>query len=350
MSMRLEGGLPIGPDGRVHTTFMHQPVTLRLSSGSPAMQNIPRGSTELGKLIRGFFVTAEGYIFWARDFSGIEGVLVGFFANAPRIIRIFQLDGHSYFTAYAIYELEKGLISYQDLPQEAWSDADLKLCLKAIKKRFGERRNVNKKITHGANYVETAKMAQFILLNELGVLWPVKEISKVMEFYHSLFPEVRRWHQTVIAEVGGVAVKGQAQRWGFTSRNCQITNPFGFTVRYYDVLKWEKTPGGWDWSMGEDAKKLISFLPQSSARFILTRAAQRIWDNAETRDVADTFRLFIHDELLGECRNTPEQLDRCLQVSREEFERPIPELAMPDGSFLSLGSEPKVGRIWGEMS
>lgn len=345
LSRHIEGGLPVGPDGRIHTTYKHDPSTMRLSAAAPNMTNIPRGSSDLQKLVRGFFVTPEGFEFVARDFSGIEGVLTGFFANAPRIIRLFKLDGHSYFTAYAEYELNKTL-TYADLPQESWPDDQLKGRLAEIKKQFKPVRETNKKVTHGANYMETAAMAQVILLNELGVLYPIKEIAKIMEFYHELFPEIRRWHSTLVSEVGGAKAKVPPQRWGFEARNCFVRNPFGLPHRYYDVVKWEKGPGGWDWSFGDDAKRLASFLPQSTARFILTRAAQRM----AQRDpkLAKTFRLFVHDELLAECRLGGEG-DRFLQLSQEEMERPVDELVMPDGTLLAIGTEAKRGRVWGEM-
>lgn len=311
-----------------------------------ALHQIPRGSTELSKLIRDFFVTPQGSVFVARDLSGVEAVLTGFFANAPRIIRIAKLDVHSWFTGWAVYELQKeeGL-SYQDLPQESWSDEDLRLCLASIKKRFKPRREVNKKITHGANYMETAAMAQIILLNELGVLWPIKEISKVMELYHTLFHEIRRWHQTLVSEVGGVPPKCPPQRWGFEARNTWIRGPFGLINRFYDVAKWEKVPGGWDWSFGDGAKRLASLLPQSTARFILTSAVQRIWESEP--EVRKTLRLLVHDEVICEAR--VEQAELVDAVLKREMERPVPELVLPDGTLLSIGSSGKAGPVWGSM-
>jgi hypothetical protein len=219
--------------------------------------------------------------------------------------------------------------------------------LKAIKAKFKPTRETNKKLTHGRNYKETAAMAQVILLNELGVLLPVKEIQKVMSFYDELFPEIPRWHLTLAAEVGGGKLKVDHQGWGYEAKNCFIRNPFGHAQRYYDVIKWEKGPQGWEWTFGDDAKSLIAFLPQSTARFIKTRAAQRIWANPEYQDVARTFRLFIHDEILGEC--PVELLARCLEVSQIEMERPVPELVLPDGTLLALGTEAKAGPVWGGM-
>jgi DNA polymerase I-like protein with 3'-5' exonuclease and polymerase domains len=347
LGLRLEGGLRVDPrDGRVHTVYRHDPSTLRLSAAAPNMTNIPRGGTELQDLVRGFFEAPPGYEFCATDYAGVEAILTGFYANAPRIMRIFRLDGHSFFTAHVLHVLDKTLPA-ADLPQESWSDADLLAYFKVFKPKNKARRETNKKITHGANYMETAAMAQVILLNEMGVLWPIKEIAKIMDFYHELFPEIRRWHHSLMAKVGGVPLKQPEQLWGCEARNTYIRTPFNVVHRYYDVVKWEKTPGGWDWSAGDDAKRLASLLPQSTARFCLTRAAQRIWHNPEQQDVAKTFRLFIHDELLCEART--EQVDRVLAVVKEEMERPIPELVLPDGSMLKLGTESKRGQVWRYM-
>lgn len=355
--LRIQGGLPVGPDGRIHTVYRHDPSTLRLSAAAPNLTNIPRGSTPLQKLVRSFFeagasgpdemyegIPRELWTLHARDFAGIEGVLTGFFANAARIVRLFKLDAHSYFTAYVMYELEKK-IKFEDLPQESWTDADLKGALKAIKSRFKEERETNKKITHGANYMETAPMAQVILLNERGVLWPIKAIKKVMDFYHALFPEIGRWHHTLCAEVGGAPLKMPHQGWGFKTRNSVVTGPFGNTHRYHDVIEWEKTPKGWDWSFGPDAKRLASFLPQSTARFIKTRAAQRIW--TQYPEVAKRYRLFIHDEIMLECPIA--EVDHNDAILKQEMERPVPELVMPDGTLLAMLSESKTGRVWAEM-
>lgn len=40
---RVRGGMPIGPDGAVHTTFSRNPETLRSASSNPNLQNIPHG-------------------------------------------------------------------------------------------------------------------------------------------------------------------------------------------------------------------------------------------------------------------------------------------------------------------
>ena len=69
----------------------------------------------------------------------------------------------------------------------------------------------------------------------------------------------------------------------------------------------------------------------------MTRAAQRL-----ERDVQDTLRLFIHDEMLGLCRT--EDVARCVQHARAVMEQPVPELG-----GLVLPTESKTGQSWGEM-
>jgi hypothetical protein len=349
-SLYIKDGLPVGPDGRIHTQFRHDPSTLRLSAAEPNLQNIPRGSTDLQKLVRGFFVAPAGFEFWKVDFSGIEGILTGFFANAPRVMRIFRLDGHSFVTAHILHLIDK-VIPFTDLPQESWSDEDLRAYLKGIKKTYGARRETTKKITHGANYKETARMAQVILLNELGKLYPVKDIAKVIDAYYELLPEIPRWHLSLEQLVGGVETAlwkvDPPQLWGAEARHTTIRTPFNVVHRYYDAVKWKRTPLGWDWESGDDAKRLASLLPQSTARFCLTRAAQRIWNDPDKQDVAKTFRLFIHDEIFG---SAPTALvERCMQVVSEEMSKPIPELALPAGELLALGTEAKRGPNWATM-
>jgi len=344
-NLYLKGGLPVNPHtGRIHGTFKHDPRTLRLSMAAPSLHQIPRGSTDLQKLVRSWFVTPAGKIFLARDFSGIEAVLVGFFAKAERYIRLSKIDIHSFFTAYTLYELEKK-ITFADLPQESWPDDQLSGALKEIKKNFKPTRETNKKLTHGRNYKETAPMAQVILLNELGVLLPIGQINRVMKFYDELFPEIPRWHLTLASEVGGAPLKAEHQGWGYKARNCFIQNPFGAADRFYDVVKWEKTPMGWEWDFGEDAKALVAWLPQSTARFIKTTAAQRVWNKHP--EFAKYFRLFIHDEIF--CEVPEGEADALDAVLKFEMEQEIKQMALPDGRLLSIDSEGKRGRVWADM-
>ncbi len=83
--------------GRVHTTF-NQAVTStgRLSSSDPNLQNIPvRGSW--GKLIRSAFVSEQGYLLMAADYSQIELRVLAHLSRDERLVRAFRqnMDIHT---------------------------------------------------------------------------------------------------------------------------------------------------------------------------------------------------------------------------------------------------------------
>ena len=147
----IRGGMPTGPDGRVHTSFGHNPSTLRSASQNPNLQNLPRpaGPDDPASIIRNLIVAGEGRLFLARDFSGIEAVLVGYFAADPGYVRLSRRDVHSFYTAYALHELD-GRVSANDLPLLSWDDDKLFTRLGEIKKEFKEdRNNLYKHLVHG---------------------------------------------------------------------------------------------------------------------------------------------------------------------------------------------------------
>lgn len=102
-------------------------------------------------------------------------------------------------------------------------------------------------------------------------------------------------------------------------------------------------------SFGEDAKRLVSFLPQSTAAAIIKKASRILF--YEYPWVGETMRLLIHDEILGESRK--EYVDTCLEVSQKVMEMPHEELPLDPvwgmGEYLSIGTEPKVGETWAGM-
>src|ERR1051326_2095047 len=72
-----------GPDGRIHGIFTNTPATPRLASQNPNLQNFPIRDEEAGEL-RKMIWGGEGWPFIIeRDYSGIEAILVGWYANDP---------------------------------------------------------------------------------------------------------------------------------------------------------------------------------------------------------------------------------------------------------------------------
>lgn len=279
-------------------------------------------------------VADPGNIFYARDYSGIEAVLVGYFAMAPGYIRLAKTDVHSFYTAYALYE--QGRYSANDLPLLSWDDDKLKASLKNIKEHYGaDRNNLYKHLVHGANYMQGARGAADTVLKMTGREVPVNQISRVMDIYYALFPEIKKWHQTLLVQV---------DKDGFSR------NPFGYVHRFHNALSWEMVYGKWQSSPGSDANRVIAFLPQSTAAGIIKEAMLRLYFNRY--DEAGQFlRLLVHDELFFEI---PEgSLESVDAVVKEEMEKPVPELALPDsygmGESLAILTEEKKGYRWGSM-
>jgi hypothetical protein len=353
--MTITGGFDVDPDGRVRGTFTHNPSSLRLSMHSPNLQQIPRGSSEIEKWVKECFVAPAGHIFWERDYSGIEAVLVGYFAGDPGYIRLAKRDVHSFYTAYALNSLDPGRVSGNDLPLLSWSDDRLFGRLGELKKEFNHERNsLYKHLVHGANYLQTPAGAAEHIFKNTGRAFDRKLIANVMGVYFELFPEIRRWHRDLCGRVDGTkrrsneGVEGSVDPW--TLGVCHVKNPFGYTHRFYDVLHWSKINGEWVSEFGEDAKRLVSFLPQSTAAAIIKQAAKRLY--YEYPWVGETLRLLIHDSVLGE--TVEKELETCLKVSDEVMSAPIPELPMDPawgmGEYLSIGTEAKFGQSWGGMN
>ena len=334
----VKGGLPIGKDGKVHCTFSHNPSTLRSACQNPNLQNLPRpkGKDDPATIIRKLIVAEEGNTFLARDYSGIEAVLVGYFANDPGYVRLAKQDVHSFYTAYALHELDPKRISANDLPLLSWDDNKLFGRLAEIKKEFKEDRNsLYKHLVHGANFMQGAKGAAEKILKETEVEYPVALVKKVMDIYYNLFPQIKKWHTTTLQ---------QADHDGY------LRNPFGYIHRFYRIYEWDNVGGQWQKEPGPDANAAIAYKPQSTAAGIIKEAMMRLYfDHYEL--VGKYLRLLIHDEVFTE---TPlaivHEVDAILKM---EMEKPIMCMPLPPewgmGEYLSINTEEKIGPIWGEM-
>lgn len=363
---RIKGGFPVGKDLRVHSMFTNAPSTLRCSMRSPNLHNLPRGSDPLASKAKLMFVAPEHFTFVARDFSGIEAVLVGWFAASQRYTRLAKLGVHDYFLAHGILKPARK-ITEADLPNLAWSDADLHTCFKGLKARFKLERDIAKRCVHLSNYLGTpGKMNE-----EYVDTFPTKRDAAIVQgAYFDLFPEISTWHKRTCEQV---------------DKSGWVRAPSGFVHRFYRVLDWKKDPRGvWTSAYSDDSKRLIAFLPQHTAAWVGKAALKRLYNNHtelaqrvqaarfdqrltsdrtwRPRKIDETaiggvidhpwLRLFIHDEILGEVPCTlADEIDDLL---RREMETPVDGLPLDPawnmGTSLVIGSEPKRGPSWGEMS
>lgn len=288
------------------------------------------------------FVADPGTLFWARDYSGIEAKLVGYFAGSRRYTLAASLGVHAYFAALCLGR-----------PFDwNWSNQDVKEAIKEVKKNK-VMYDTAKRVVHGSNYMMTPRK----MVYEYPETFPtVKEADKLQGMYFDLFPEIKDWHRNLCIRVDGTKRRdgGDSDKpdpW--TLGVCHAKNPFGYVHRFYNVLDWERIEyegkGDWIWSFGEDAKRLVSFLPQSTAAAILKRAVKKFYYDYPWAGAS--IRLLIHDELFGQC--VEKDVEMCLEVSQKVMEEPIKEMPLDPswgmGEYLTIGTEAKVGKTWAGM-
>lgn len=342
---RLSGGMPVGPDDRIHTVYGRDASTLRFTSEDPNLQNLPRPNPsdpdDLANIIRNLVIAAPGHVLYARDYSGIEAVLTGYFALDPSYIRLAKRDVHTYYTVHALYELEGGArIKASDLPDLAWPDDRLFPYLETLKKQFKKERNsLYKHLVHAANFMQGAKGAQAKIFSETGIEYPVATVQKVMDVYYNLFPAIKRWHKNVLDEA---------------EKDEYLRNPFSYVHRFSKVYDYKKEFGSWTKKPGHDANAAIAFKPQSTAVGIISEAILRLHNN-RFNECGQYLRLQVHDELMFEApRSIWKDVDSIVQ---EEMERPIPQMRLPAswnmGEHLVILTEAKIDlnepSRWGSM-
>lgn len=336
---KLKGGMQVGRDGRIHTTYSHNPSTLRLASQDPNLQNLPRYNKldpdALSNVVRNLIVAEPGSTLYARDYSGIEAVLTGYFALDPGYVRLSKVDVHTYYTVHALYELD-GVLKSSDLPDISWPDERLFPYLGQLKREFSHQRNsLYKHLVHAANFMQGAKGAQEKIFSETRVEYPLRTVQRVMDVYYELFPSIRKLHTRLLE---------QAEKDGF------LRNPFGYVHRFSRVYEYKREFGEWTKRPGADGNKVVAFLAQSTAAAMIKEAIMRLYYDRFV-EAGQYMRLQVHDEILSEVPDA--QLGLVDEVTREEMEKPVPELRLPEswgmGENLVVLTEAKQGKRWGMM-
>jgi len=324
----IRGGLRLSTGGRISPQFTHNPSTLRLACQNPNMQNLPRASDDvLTSMVRNLIVAADGCCLLERDYSGIEAVLVGYFAGSADYMRLSRLGIHAYMASHVLGRPA-------DLK---WSDADLRAYFKEIKNAPDQAtKDIYtgcKRAVHLSGYGGTPKKMH---IAEPDVFKTMKDAERLQGIYFDLCPYVKKWQWST---------QLQAERDGF------LRNPFGYVHRFYHIFSYKKEAGEWKRKQGEDANKALAFLPQSTAAGIIKEAMLRLFFT-HFEAAGRYLRLQVHDSLVLEVPQS--EADRIDQVLKTEMERPVPELRLPTsygiGDYLSIKTDLKSGPRWGQMS
>jgi uracil-DNA glycosylase family 4 len=279
-------------DGRIHTTFSFHPSTWRKSARDPNVQTVPKRN-DLAAEFRRMVIAAPGCTLIECDSSAIEAVLVGFFANSPRYIELAKKGVHKWLASeYAQRPVSKSEPLYDQM----------------------------KRIVHLSNYMGTA---QRIVEEYPGLFASVKDAKKIQDFYFGIpaGQDIKKWHQQVLE---------QAHKERF------LENPWKYRHYFYSVFQYSDGK----WSLGDDAKRAVAFLPQATASAIQSDFLLEIQRTHSL--LAEGLRWIIHDSIVCEVPTDTGMV--AAHNLRDIMQMPHPLLG-----GLAIGGECKVGPNLAEM-
>ena len=262
-------------EDRIHTDFkMALTATGRLSSTEPNLQNIPI-KTPLGREMRRFFISDEGYSLVDADYSQIELRLLAHISGDYNMCEAFKSgeDIHRK-TAAAVF----------NIPEEFVSE-DMRKRAKAV--NFG--------IVYG--------ISGFSLAKDIGTT--TQEASKYIKNYLMNYPSI----DTYLTEVVERAASD-----GYT------TTPLG-RRRYIPELN---ASNGMLRAFG---KRVAMNAPiQGAAADIMKLAMLNVYRRLKKEKLDARIVMQVHDELIIEVKD--EQIEQCKKLVKREMERAA-ELSVP---------------------
>ena len=301
------------------------------------------------------------------DYSGIEAVLVGWFARDPNYIRLATLGVHSGLASHLLGEP-------YDPGQLATDPAAVKVYLKTIKQRALKKAvaqstlyDVSKRVVHGSAYGLTPVG---MTKNWPGLFPRVSAAQKAQQAYFAMAPSIPRW-QTQVQQfaydhgfLGGPGEPPYGHPFAYKHWFWAVSSLRPLTTAAAHKRTAAGEPIVWVHEKpyaqihGEDAKRAIAFYPQSTGRAILTEAMLALFDPASETYIGDAYfgrtplRAPIHDSLFLEL---PWRIaDRVLEIVCAVMSAPIAAMPNPAawnlGTHLSIGVEAKVGSDWSRMA
>ncbi|MEG1879107.1 MAG: DNA polymerase I, partial [Pseudoflavonifractor sp.] len=281
-------GKVIGPDGRIHTSFMNTvTATGRLSSAEPNLQNIPV-RTELGAELRKMFVPAEGCLLVDADYSQIELRLLAHIAGDAAMQKAF-LTGEDIHRITASQVLG---IPPEDVTPRQRSSA------KAV--NFG--------MVYG--------ISEFSLSQDIGVTRG--EAKEYMERYFQKYAGVRDYMTDIV----------------------QKAKADGYVVTLFGRRRWLPELKSANFNLRSFGERVALNMPiQGTAADIMKLAMLHVRDRLKAEGLEARLVLQVHDELIVECPAA--EAEQVKQYLTEEMEH-VANLAVP------LTATSAAGKSWAD--
>lgn len=272
--------------GRIHSTYkQHGTVTGRLSSAEPNLQNIPRDST-----IRGIFIAKPGHTLIEADYGQAEFRFWALYSQDPQMIT--------------------DITSGKDIHKMTASSA-FGIPLDQVTKK---QRQDAKAIVFGLMYGRgTWSVAQQLGMSE-------EDAEKVVHIFFSRYPKAKRWLKDTVT---------------FARSNGYVKNHFGRLRRLPGINSSDEI-------VKSEAERQAKNSPiQSGASDMTMIAAIRIKKRLESLGMKGQLVLTVHDSVIYEVPDA--EVQKSVELIREEIERPI------EGINVPMSAELKVGHRWGAL-
>ena len=278
----------IGPDGRIHTSFMMTVTdTGRLSSREPNLQNIPI-RRQFGGQIRKMFVAPAGEVLVDADYSQIELRLLAHISADENMIAAFRggEDIHAV-TASQVFGIP---------------------LTEVTKLQRSHAKAVNFGIVYG--------ISAWSLAQDIGVF--PNEAKAYMDAYLAKYSGVRDYQKNIVA---------QAKRDGY------VSTLFGRRRALPEL----KSGNFAQRSFGE--RVALNMPIQGTAADVIKLAMVRVWKRLRAEQPEAKLILQVHDELIAQCPAASAEAVKTILT--EEMERAV-SLSVP------LTADAGVGHSWAE--
>ena len=273
----------VGEDGRVHSTFKQTETrTGRISSAEPNIQNIPV-RTPLGREMRRFFTTKDGYLLVDADYSQIE-LRVLAHISGDEIMKKAFLDGVDIHTVTASQVFNQPI---------EWVTPDLRSKAKAV--NFG--------IVYG--------IGAFSLSKDIGV--SMTKASEYIRAYLSKYSGIAHYMDKTVAK---------ARHDGY------VETMFGRRRYIKELAAKNKNLQ----SFGERVAKNTPI--QGTAADIIKIAMIRVYNRLRESKLDAKLILQVHDELIVEAKE--DCADKAAALLKEEMENAV-KLTVPMTVDVNIG-------------
>jgi DNA polymerase I-like protein with 3'-5' exonuclease and polymerase domains len=257
--------------------------------------------------VRRTIIPRPGHVFVEADSAAIEAVMTGYFMGSAEYVALAKKGIHDYLNCF-----EHGVPFTDDnilRSKGEWNDA----------------RDRNKIVVHGTSY----GMTPFLMHKQWPAIFPrIADAEKAQARFFEACPGLAEWQHSVRT---------------FAHKQSYLENPWHYRHYFYDVFK--KDVHG-TVILGEDAKRCVSFLPQSSAAAfmkdnLILLSESRFWPMPAIGLIHDSYCLEVLEA----------DVEDAIALLVRTLTRPIQEM-----QNLTIGCEVKVSlpdqagtRHWNNM-